>query len=52
VPGDVVVAVDGRAVASVDEARVRLLGSSLVPALLEVRRGETTFFVRTPHELH
>jgi hypothetical protein len=52
VAGDVVVAIDGRDVASLDDARQRLVGSRLVPGLLEMRRGTTTFFVRAAHELH
>lgn len=52
VPGDELVGVDAHAVATLEEARERLVGSRLIPALLEVRRGTTTFFVRTSHELH
>lgn len=50
VAGDVLVAVDGQPVTSPEQAQPRLTGSTTIPALLEVRRGGATFFVRIARE--
>lgn len=49
-PGDVLLAVDGAAVASLDDARTRLNGPAADDVLVTVRRGGRTFSLRVGRE--
>jgi hypothetical protein len=49
-PGDVLLAVDGAAVASLDDARTRLNGPADEDVLVTVRRGDRTFSLRVGRE--
>ncbi len=49
-PGDVLLAVDGAAVASLDDARTRLNGPAADDVLVTVRRGDRAFSLRVGRE--
>jgi C-terminal processing protease CtpA/Prc len=50
VPNDIIVDVDGQAVATMKDARQKLSGPLADEVIMRVRRGETTFALRFPRE--
>jgi C-terminal processing protease CtpA/Prc len=50
VPNDVVVEVDGQAVATMKEARQRMSGPLADEAVLKIRRGDNQLVFRVPRE--
>jgi hypothetical protein len=50
-PGDVIVAVDGAQVASIEDARAKLSGPLANDVLMSVRRGDQVTSLRVEREL-